>query len=179
MKTNANQIFSSGDYLSALNNYTSIINLAKEIDYKEQLAILYSNRGLCFMKMNEDKKAIENFSLSISIDNKFVKAYVNRMLINNKIGEYIDSLDGNYFFNNQFKDFNKIKELDYRVYQTYRHLEQELNYKAEKKKKEMTDEVMGKLKDVGNSFLGMFGMSTDNFKLQPNGGGGYSIQFQK
>ncbi len=58
-------------------------------------------------------------------------------------------------------------------------MEYELNYNAEKKKKEMTEEVVGKLKDVGNSFLGLFGMSTDNFKMTPGAGGGYSIQFQK
>jgi len=58
-------------------------------------------------------------------------------------------------------------------------MEYELNFKAEKKKKEMTEEVLGKLKDVGNSFLGLFGMSTDNFKVQQGAGGGYNIQFQK
>jgi hypothetical protein len=56
-------------------------------------------------------------------------------------------------------------------------MEKELNYKAEIKKKQMTDEMLSKLKDVGNSFLGLFGLSTDNFKLQQNEAGGYSVQF--
>jgi hypothetical protein len=57
--------------------------------------------------------------------------------------------------------------------------EDELTYKAEIKRKQMTDEMMGKLKEVGNSFLGLFGLSTDNFQLQQSDGGGYNIQFKK
>lgn len=59
------------------------------------------------------------------------------------------------------------------------YLESELNHKAEIKKKQMTEEVVGKLKDLGNSFLGMFGMSVDNFKMNPNPQGGYSISIEK
>jgi hypothetical protein len=91
------------------------------------------------------------------------------MLVLYKLEDYLECLE----------DFNKIKELDYSIYQKYRNMEREINMKAEIKKKQMTEEVMGKLKDVGNSFLGLFGLTTDNFQLQPNGGGGYSIQFQK
>lgn len=58
-------------------------------------------------------------------------------------------------------------------------MEAELNYKAEIKKKQMTDEVLGKLKDLGNSFLGMFGMNLNNFKMNSNPQGGYSISIEK
>lgn len=72
--------------------------------------------------------------------------------------------------------------------------------------KRETDEMLGKLKGLGNSILGAhclyppsllppstpspatnaacthtgnFGLSTDNFKFEPNGAGGYSLNFQQ
>jgi len=71
-----------------------------------------------------------------------------------------------------------VKELNPAIYSEYRYMEKELNYKAEIKKKQMTDEMLTKLKDVGNSFLGLFGMSVDNFKLNQNESGGYSVQYK-
>ncbi|KIJ38455.1 hypothetical protein M422DRAFT_176485, partial [Sphaerobolus stellatus SS14] len=41
------------------------------------------------------------------------------------------------------------------------------------------DEMVDKLKGLGNSLLGNFGLSTDNFKFEPNGQGGYSINFAR
>ena len=37
----------------------------------------------------------------------------------------------------------------------------------------------GKLKDLGNTVLGKFGMSVDNFKSVKGPDGSYSIQFQQ
>jgi hypothetical protein len=45
----------------------------------------------------------------------------------------------------------------------------------------MKDEAISKLKELGNSLLGHFGMSLDNFKVNQDekGGGGYSISLNK
>lgn len=72
-----------------------------------------------------------------------------------------------------------MKELDKPSWSPYAHMENQLTYNAEIKKKQMTEEMMGKLKEVGNSVLGLFGMSIDNFNAVQNENGGYSIQFQK
>ena len=52
-----------------------------------------------------------------------------------------------------------------------------LEPRIEVARKRDTDKMVGQLKEVGNSVLGWFGMSTDNFKMVPNGEGGYSMNF--
>lgn len=49
---------------------------------------------------------------------------------------------------------------------------------AAQQKKE-TDEMLGKLKDLGNGLLGKFGLSTDMFKFHEQPGGGYSMSFDQ
>ena len=41
------------------------------------------------------------------------------------------------------------------------------------------DEVLGKLKDLGNTVLGKFGLNLNNFQMQQNENGSYNINFQQ
>jgi hypothetical protein len=41
------------------------------------------------------------------------------------------------------------------------------------------DEMLSKLKDLGDGLLGRFGLSTNNFKFDKQEGGGYSMRFER
>ncbi len=41
------------------------------------------------------------------------------------------------------------------------------------------DEMLSKLKELGNGLLGKFGLSTDMFKFEQQPGGGYGMKFEK
>ena len=54
-----------------------------------------------------------------------------------------------------------------------------LKTKSEAKFEQDKEEMVGKLKDLGNTLLGKFGMSLDNFNLEQQEGGGYAVNFKK
>ena len=53
----------------------------------------------------------------------------------------------------------------------------ELEKLQKEKFEKMKEEVMGGMKKLGNSVLGYFGMSIDNFKMQQNPDGTYNINY--
>ena len=167
-RKNAGELYKKGDYIQALNIYSLLLKEAKRAKLKDQLIILNCNKGICFNKLNDKEKALNSFSEALKYNSNYSKALCNRMLIYNSKGDYIEALD----------DYNKLKTIDFDLWKNYAYMEYELQNNAEKKKKEMTNEMLGKLKDIGNSILGNFGISLDNFKMTPNGQGGYSIQYQ-
>ena len=163
----AGELYKAQKYIEALNMYSLLLKDAKRAKLNEQLVILYCNQGICFNKLNDKDKALESFSSALKFNDKYGKALANRMLLYNAKGDYIEAYD----------DFKRLKEIDQKLFSNYAHMEGDLCAKAEVKKKEMTDEMLGKLKEMGNSILGNFGISLDNFKMIPNGQGGYSIQY--
>ena len=74
---------------------------------------------------------------------------------------------------------DKIIELDPSA-AMYQRKRTELAKQIDERKEKLKQEMLGKLKDVGNKILGKFGMSLDNFKMVPDPAtGGYSIKFEK
>ena len=166
-RKNAGVLYKNGEYIQALNTYSLLLKDAKRAELKEQCCILNCNKGICFNKLNEYDKALESFKEALKYNKDYAKALCNKMLLLNKKEEYLEA----------YEDFKRLKTLDYNLWENYRNLEGELSYKAEIQKKKMTDEMLGKLKDMGNSILGKFGLSLNNFQMTPNGQGGYSIQY--
>jgi tetratricopeptide (TPR) repeat protein len=166
-RKNAGDLYKNKEYIQALNIYSLLLKDAKRADLKEQCCILNCNKGICFNKLNDYDKALESFKEALRYNKDYSKALCNKMLLLNKKEEYMEA----------YEDFKRLRTLDYNLWENYRNMENGLAYQAEIQKKKMTSEMLGKLKDVGNSILGKFGLSLDNFQMTPNGQGGYSIQY--
>lgn len=75
-------------------------------------------------------------------------------------------------------DIEKLIELS--PESSYQSKRRELQKKIDERNEKLKEEMLGKLKDVGNKILGKFGMSLDNFKMvQDPATGGYNIKFEK
>ena len=187
IKVEANEQYKSKNYLEALNSYFhSIKQVLKEYsddtpthyissikdsidkEFHSLISTLFLNRGLCFKQLKEFDNAIDNLSKSLLFNQENHKAQYQRLELNYNKGEYLEAQE----------DYIKLKQANSKLLSEFKTSEYILNLKAEEKKKELTGEMMGKLKDVGNSLLGMFGMSLDNFQLNQNNGGGYNIQYK-
>ena len=166
-RKNAGDLYKNKQYIQALNIYSLLLKDAQRADLKEQCCILNCNKGICFNKLNDYDKALDSFKLALRYNKDYSKALCNKMLLLNKKEEYLEA----------YEDFKRLKTLDYNLWENYRHMENGLAYQAEIQKKKMTDDMLGKLKDVGNTILGKFGLSLNNFQMTPNGQGGYSIQY--
>ncbi|KAG8920350.1 hypothetical protein FRC00_010144 [Tulasnella sp. 408] len=110
---------------------------------------------------------------ALADDPNYVKALHRRATANEALGTWTSMSDAE-------KDYKRVLELlppsDPLRTSCTRAL-RSLPERIEVQKKKETDEMLGKLKDLGNSVLGKFGLSTDNFKFTPNGQGGYSMNF--
>lgn len=121
------------------------------------------------IKKNSIAEALESLDKALKIDPNYGKALCSRFHLNYESEKYIEAKD----------DFEKLKVLDPQLFADVAHLEASLNIRFEEAKLKLGAETMEKLKEVGNSFLGLFGLSTDNFKMNEQPGGGYNISFQK
>jgi tetratricopeptide (TPR) repeat protein len=199
-KKKATDLFKAGDFIGAVDAFALAIALCP-LEENKQIAMVHNNMGICLTKVMkplpnlkekhkggddamakfkmasmgysaEDicplrKEAVRHFTKAIELDATYVKPHYQRMQLLKEQQEYEDAL----------VDAKKVHELDPKfsgIGTTIVELE-----RLQKEKFEgMKDEVMGGLKNLGNMFLGNFGMSVDNFKMAQNTDGTYNINYQ-
>ncbi|XWS27255.1 hypothetical protein CRYUN_Cryun26dG0099100 [Craigia yunnanensis] len=169
-KMEGNKLFGNGQYEEALLQYETALLVTAEMPTSVEIrSICHSNRAVCFLKLGKYEETIKECTKALELNPSYIKALVRR-------GEAHEKLE---HFEEAIADMKKILELDpsnERARKAIRRLEP----LAAEKREKMKEEMIGKLKELGNSVLGRFGMSVDNFKAvkDPNTGS-YSVSFQR
>eukprot|EP00244_Chara_vulgaris_P001164 TRINITY_DN11832_c0_g1_i1.p1 TRINITY_DN11832_c0_g1~~TRINITY_DN11832_c0_g1_i1.p1 ORF type:complete len:232 (-),score=39.97 TRINITY_DN11832_c0_g1_i1:607-1302(-) len=169
-KAEGNKLYVQRDFAGALECYARALELIPvHEDTVQNRATYHANRAICFLQQAEYVNAVKESTLALELNPNYVKALLRRAQAREKLDQLEESL----------QDMKKVMELDphdKQAQEAVRRLEPVVSAKREK----MKEEMLGKLKDLGNSLLGHFGMSVDNFKaVQDPKTGGYSINFQR
>ncbi|KAH0791942.1 Tetratricopeptide repeat protein 1 [Histomonas meleagridis] len=172
IKEEGNQNFRNKEYEKALNLYSDAIFkgelLGDELD-SEIKAALYSNRAACFMSLNKVDECLSDAEHGLSLKTPYPRCRLRKYWALRKKGKANDAL----------AELKKAIEEDPSLEASYSVEMKEVQKEADAETEKMKNEALSQLKDLGNKFLGLFGMSTDNFKFQQNPDGGYNIQLEK
>ncbi|KAG6467032.1 tetratricopeptide repeat protein 1-like [Zingiber officinale] len=169
-KEEGNKLFRSGQYEDALLQYEIALQIASELPSSVDVCSMsHGNRAACFLKLNQYTDAVTECTKALELNPSYIKALVRRAEAHEKLENYEEAI----------ADLKKVIELDPSNDQGRRWIRRLEPIAAEKREK-MKEEMIGKLKEMGNSLLGRFGMNLDNFKAvkDPNTGS-YSLSFQR
>lgn len=155
-KEEGNNYFRMKDYDGAISSYSSAITLCPTDDEnKESMSVFYGNRAAAYFSVEEYECVVDDCSSSLEINGDYIKVLMRRSQAYEKLTKPEDAL----------VDAKKVLELDPsfpKISATVKRLEVECDDRMTK----MKDEALGKLKSLGNSILGNFGMSLDNFNMK-------------
>ncbi|KFK32694.1 hypothetical protein AALP_AA6G276800 [Arabis alpina] len=165
-KMEGNKLFGNGLYEDALLKYELALHFAQE--FTELRSICHSNRAICYLKLGKYIEAVKECTKAIELNPSYIKAFVRRAEANEKLEHFEEALT----------DLKKIIELDPSNDQARKGIRR-LEPLAAAKQEKMKEEAIAKLKEMGNTILGKFGMSIDNFKaVQDPNTGSYSFSYQ-
>ena len=169
-KEEGNRFFKAGDLDAAVRCYTRALDLCpfgEDSDYAR--SVYHGNRAQCYLSLKLYQEAIYDCDDAIHFQPRFLKALMRRAQAKEQLDQLEDAL----------ADIKAVLEIDPTVLAAVQ-AQQRLSTAVKEKQEKMKEEMLGKLKDLGNTLLGKVGLSLDNFKMQqdPNTGS-YSINFQQ
>ena len=164
-KEKGNEFFKAGDLAAALECYTEAIELCPS--YVEERAVFFANRAVVHRKFGSAADVEADCTAALALQPNHVKALLRRAQAREELEKMQEALE----------DMKKVVEIDPSVAEARRAVPR-LQVAAEKKAEELKEQMMGQLKELGNSLLGKFGMSLDNFKAEKDPStGSYNISF--
>lgn len=168
-KLRGNDLFGSAKYEDALLKYDLALQLVAEVPSSTELrSVCHGNRGACFLKMGKYDDSIKECTKALELNPSYKKVLLRRAEAHEKLEHFEEAVA-------DLKKFLEMEPSNLGVKRSAVRLESLASEKREK----MKEEMIGKLKDVGNTILGKFGMSVDNFKaVQDPKTGSYSLSYQ-
>ncbi|CAK4817717.1 unnamed protein product [Aphanomyces euteiches] len=184
-KEEGNELFKAGRYLDAHDLYSKALRLCptddeyayNKVDWtlihpkrdSSYQAVYFNNRAACLIHLGRPDEAIEDCTQSITLSPTYVKAYMRRSQAYEKIDKLEEAL----------QDVKKVLKIDPTIPAAI-DAEKRLSVQVKEQQEKMKAEMLDKLKGFGNTILGKFGLSTDNFKMvQDPATGSYSINFSQ
>jgi len=170
LKESGNKSFGEKNYLMAEQIYTEALSLfdLHKIEEKELEIQIRSNLVACHLKLEAYGRAIEECNQILKVDENHVKTLLRRARGYEAQEKYEDAI----------KDLQKVLGLQ----PDLKEAKDSLNRLSELRKKQQEQEMgkmLGQLKDLGNQFLGSFGISLDNFKMEKNENtGSYNLSYK-
>ncbi|XP_029704477.1 tetratricopeptide repeat protein 1 isoform X1 [Takifugu rubripes] len=166
LKEKGNSHFKDGKWLEAEQSYKEALVLCP-VCFSKERAVLFSNRAAARLHLDLKDQAIADCSRAIELNPDYVRALLRRA----ELYEQTEKLD------EALEDYKKVLDHDPNqasAREACMRLPQQINERNEKLKEEM----LSKLKDLGNLVLRPFGLSTNNFQVKQDAGtGSYSINF--
>ncbi|XP_071362250.1 tetratricopeptide repeat protein 1 [Trachinotus anak] len=166
LKEKGNSQFKAGDWSEAECSYTEALVLCP-VCFSRERAVLFSNRAAARLHLDLKDQAISDCTRAIELNPDYVRALLRRA----ELYEQTEKLD------EALEDYKKVLDRDPNqpsARQACMRLPQQIQERNEKLKEEM----ISKLKDLGNMVLRPFGLSTNNFQVnQDQDTGSYSINF--
>ncbi|KAI8109427.1 hypothetical protein M9434_000709 [Picochlorum sp. BPE23] len=192
-----NRLFKEQNYIEALELYTKALEVApveprkkpsvaannatdnkeeegesteSHQDHRQKRSVYFANRAACQIALRDYESAANDCSDAIDLDPSYLKAYMRRAMAFEHMEEYDRGLQDAKHILDSIDPSNAFA----RAYVT------RVTPLAEKKQEQLKEEMMSKLKDLGNSLLGNFGLSLDNFKAEQDPEtGSYSVKFSQ
>ncbi|XP_030638004.1 tetratricopeptide repeat protein 1 [Chanos chanos] len=166
LKETGNGQFKRGEHAEAEESYTAALRICP-VCYKKERSILFSNRAAARLHQDKKETAISDCSKAIELNPNYVRAILRRAELYEKTEKLDEALE----------DYKTVLEKDPSI-SLAREACVRLPPQIEERNEKLKEEMMSKLKDLGNMILRPFGLSTANFQVnQDTDTGSYSINF--
>ncbi|KAM5170692.1 tetratricopeptide repeat protein 1 [Mantella aurantiaca] len=166
LKEEGNELFKKADYIEAEDIYSRALQKCPAF-YKKDRSILFSNRAAARLKQDKTDLALTDCTKAIELNPDYVRALLRRAELYEKTEKLDEAL----------ADYKSVLHLDASCRQA-RDACLRLPKQIEERNEKMKEEMISKLKSLGDLVLKPFGLSTNNFQVnQDSETGSYSVNF--